>query len=319
MKTTTWEGAGRVRPTRRGFLKACALGLTAAGAGAQTAPRSPPGAPGATRVPLKIGIRASCLKMVGDPDVVRVVAGMDGLRGVEPHVAMGVRNMRDPDVVRLYKRESDRWDVRIPSMTGMWDRGVNIAHPSAPDNLRLAIRAGETLGCSTLLVASFKNDAPDMSKEASYGPVVKNLQAVADAAANAGISLAMENSLSPADNVKLVDWVAHPAVGVYYDLHNMAFYGHGDQAIPGVALLGRERIRAVHVKNADMLIETPGLVDWAAAFASLNAIGYDGWYVYESQHKTTEACIADTAVNTAFLRNHIRMPLAPSSTREHGG
>jgi len=38
---------------------------------------------------------------------------------------------------------------------------------------------------------------------------------------------------------KLVDLVGHPAVGVYYDLHNMDFYGHGKEAIPGIQLLGK--------------------------------------------------------------------------------
>ena len=51
--------------------------------------------------------------------------------------------------------------------------------------------------------------------------------------------MGLENSLSPADNKKLVDLVDHPAVRVYYDPHNMAYYGHGEQAVPGVKLAAR--------------------------------------------------------------------------------
>jgi len=51
----------------------------------------------------------------------------------------------------------------------------------------------------------------------------------------------------------------------------MAHYGHGDQAIPGVKLLGEERICMVHVKNGKKLLEEPGLIDWAANSAARSA------------------------------------------------
>src|SRR5262249_24077541 len=151
------------------------------------------------------------------------------------------------------------------------------------------------LGSGVVLVAFFKENAPDVNREASYGPVVTNLRKAAPAAADAGVLLGLENSLSPADNRKLLDLVDHPAVRVYYDLHNMATYGHGSEAVPGVKLLGRERICAVHVKNGDKLIEEPGPIDWPAAFAAFNEIGYDGWFTYETGHKNLQACLADTA------------------------
>lgn len=246
--------------------------------------------------------------MVGDFDVIRTAATIPGIRGVELQIAAGARNLRDWDVVRRYKRESDRWDIRIPSLAGPWDKGVKISSPNAGENLRLSIRAAELLGSGVILVPFFKADAPDMSREESYGPVVANLQGAAKAAVEAGVVLGLENSLSPADNKKLVDLVGHPAVGVYYDLHNMATYGHGAGAVAGIKLLGRQRICAVHVKNEDALIEQPGPIDWPAAFAAYNEIGYDGWYVYESQHKSVAACVADTTRNNAFLAKHIRLP-----------
>ena len=293
--------------TRREFLKACAAALAATcarplagfGAAAPTAAR---------QLPLKLGIRAATMKMVGDPRVIRTAAGIPGIRGVELQVTAGARNLRDREVVREYKRESDRWDIRIPSLAGIWDQGVNITSPKAGENLLLSIRAAELLGSGVVLVAFFKESAPDMTKEESYSPLVATLQKVAGAAAEAGVVLGLENSLSPADNRKLVDLVGHPAVRVYYDLHNMATYGHGPEAVPGVKLLGRERICAVHVKNGDHLIEEPGPIDWAAAFAAFNDIGYEGWFTYETQHKSVSACLADTARNNAFLAKHIHPP-----------
>lgn len=248
------------------------------------------------------------MRMVGDTSVLRIAAGIPGIRGVELQVTAGKRNLRDWDVVREYKRESNRWDIRIPSVAGIWDKGVNISSQNADESIRLSIRAAEKLGSGVVLVAFFKENAPDMNREDSYGPIVSMLRKVAPAAADAGVVLGLENSLSPADNVRLVDLVGHPAVRVYYDLYNMVTYGHGSEAVPGVKLLGRERICAVHVKNGDKLIEQPGPIDWAAAFAAFNEIGYEGWFTYETSHKNVSACIADTSRNNAFLAKHIRMP-----------
>jgi len=248
--------------------------------------------------------------MVGDLNVLRTAAGMPGISGVELQVTSGAKNLRDWDVVRAYKRESDRWGIRVPSLSGVWDKGVTLSDPKAPESLRLSVRAAEMLGSGVILVSFFKDAAPDMAREASYGPVVANLQAAAGAAADAGVMLGLENSLSPADNKKLADLVDRPSVGVYYDLFNMAFYGFGAEAVPGVNLLGR-RICAVHVKNGDQLIEEPGPIDWPAAFAAFTEIGYTGWFVYETQHPDLADCIADTARNNAFVAKHARMPPEP--------
>ena len=122
--------------------------------------------------------------------------------------------------------------------------------------------------------------------------------------------LGLENSLSPADNKKLVDLVGHPAVGVYYDLHNMAFYGHAEQAIPGVKLLGKQRISMVHVKNGNHLLEEAGPIDWAAAFRALNDIQYDGWYVYETSHDS---------IRGLHRRHEEEQPVSAETRADAGG
>ena len=291
--------------TRRGFIKTVA----AAGSAGSLAATAKACAAAGRRIPLKLGIRAASMKMVGNLDVLKTAAGIPGIMGVELQATSGKPNLRDWDAVRRYKREADRWAVRIPSLAGVWDRGVQIHSPSAAESVTKSIRAAEMLGCGVILLAFFKQNAPDMTSEASYGPIVGMLQKTAKCAADAGVVMGLENSLSPADNKKLVDLVNHPAVRVYYDLHNMAYYGHGDQAIPGVELLGKERICMVHVKNGTKLLEEPGPIDWAAAFRALNDIEYDGWYIYETGHDSTEDCIEDTKKNNAFLQKHVQMPM----------
>ena len=264
-----------------------------------------------TAIPLKIGHRAASMKMVGDFDVFKMARRMPGLIGVELQVAHGKPNLRDWDAVRRYKREANRWGMMIPSVAGIFDRGVSMlgGPPEVRDNLGQAVRVAEFLGASVALVAFFRDKAPDMTDESSYGPVVELLQEAAPKAAEAGVTFGLENSLSPAHNQKLVDLVDHPNVLVYYDPCNMAHYGYEKEAVPGIRLLGKERICQVHVKNGKDLIEQAGPVDWPAAFEALHAIGYEGWYVFESQHADPADVIADTNKNIAFLQEHCKMPV----------
>ncbi len=305
--------------TRRAVLKSATLAAIAAAGARRIGHAGETRSEATLQVPLKIGIRAASLRMIGQLEVIRTAASIPGIMGVELQTTAGKENLRNMDVVRRYKREADRWAIRIPSLAGVWDRGVGIRSPAAAESLTQTLRAAELLGCSVILVAFFRNDAPDMTREASYGPIVTMLQKVAKRAADAGVVLGLENSLSPADNKKLVDLVDHRAVGVYYDLHNMAYYGHANEAIPGIRLLGKKRICMVHVKNGSHLIEEPGPIDWAAAFAELNHIGYDGWYVYETAHESTADCIEDTKKNNSFLRKHVRMPLLPAPDGKQAG
>ncbi len=289
----------QTRLTRRRFLLATGMAMASAHLShAADAPKPEP---------LKIGIRAASMKMVGTPDVFKAAAAIPGIRGVELQTTAGKPNLRDWDTVRLYKKEADRWGMKIPALAGIWDQGVNIRSPKAAENVIASIRAAQMLGAGVILAAFFRKEAPDMTDESSYGPVVSMLQKVAKPAADAGVVIGLENSLSPADNKKLVDLVGRPAVAVYYDLHNMASYGHGDQAVPGIKLLGKERICMVHVKNGKMLIEEPGPIDWPAAFRDLRQIGYKGWYVYETSHGSTEDCIQDTKKNNEFLKRQIEL------------
>ena len=171
-----------------------------------------------------------------------------------------------------------------------------------------SIRAAELIGAHVILVAFFRDRCPAMNDESSYGPVVDLLRAAAGPARDAGVVLGLENSLSPADNLKLVDLVAEDNVKVYYDLDNVEFYGHTKLSVPGIRLLGKDRICQVHVKNEERLIAERGRVDWRAAFDEFNAIGYDGWYVFESRHTGPDQIVEATVKNIVFLQQRCRMP-----------
>ena len=70
-------------PTRRGFLQTCAAALVAAGTGPLPVFGAAPAPAPGRQVPLKLGLRAVSLKMVGDFGVIQTAAGIPGIRGVE--------------------------------------------------------------------------------------------------------------------------------------------------------------------------------------------------------------------------------------------
>jgi L-ribulose-5-phosphate 3-epimerase len=309
----------------KGFARREFLGTVAGGAAAvlmsADAREKPPLAQAdlspAVRVPLKIGHRASNMGMLGNFDVMRVARQIPGLMGVELQVSEGQPNLRDLDVVRRYKQVANRWGMMIPSVAGVWNPGVTFTSPEARSNLRQAIRAGELLGARGVLITALAKNCPDMSKEESFGPVIEVLTDVARDAADAGVVLAVEPCINPEDSRKLVDLIGHPSVRIYYDVYNAVLYGFGQEAIPGIRLLGKSRIYQVHVKNFDgmnerqtRLIEETGLLDWKAALEALNEIGYDGWFVFETGHPEHAQMLRDAARNIAFLEKHCQMPLA---------
>jgi sugar phosphate isomerase/epimerase len=258
----------------------------------------------AQTVPLKIAHREASMRRVGNIEVFALASRIPGLLGVELQTVAGNHSLWDRDIQRRYKREANHWGMQIPSLAAPFGRGTSIRDVTpAAEHLGRSIATAEFLGASVILVPFFRENCPSMQDESEYGPVVEMLRKVAPRAADSGVTLSLENSLNPADNVKLCDLVAHPAVRIYYDLDNCEFYKHTNQSTPGVAVMGKDRIRQVHVKNEERLIEEPGRVNWRAALTELKKIGYDGWYCFESRHTSDEQCVSATTKNIAFLRS----------------
>ncbi len=267
------------------------------------------------RLPCKIGIRQASLRnpqnasegMIGNIDTLKVVRDIPDITGIELQIAGGRPNMRDLSVARKYKAETHRWGMNIPSTAGVWTHAI--WGPNSGRDLLDSIGVTELLGARVMLVAFFRKNAPDMMDKQSYGPIVSLLRKVAPYAQEAGVVLGLENSLSPKDNRDLVDRIDHSCVKVYYDLDNMYHYGHGQDAAPGIELLGPARIAAVHVKNNGRILQDAWRIDWASAFQALTEISYDGWLVFESSHKSHRACKETTQQNIAFIKQHFRPPL----------
>lgn len=136
--------------------------------------------------------------------------------------------------------------------------------------------------------------------EPAFGPVPydraaawaeEGIRALAPVAERVGVDLCVENVwnglfYSPLELAALIDRVASPRVGVYFDVGNVL--GYHQHPPHWIAILGK-RIRRVHVKDFKKSVGTlagfcdllEGDVPFPESMAALRAIGYDATLVAE--------------------------------------
>jgi hypothetical protein len=169
----------------------------------------------AARSPVKIAHREGNMPKKLGASVYELAASVPGLYGLE----VGSVRLWDHANALAYKKESDRWNIRTVSMSSVFPQGASLATagPAAEDAIRKAIQSGEILGATVVAIGGFFDTCPNMDNEASYGPSVELLKKMGPVAADSGMNLGLELSLSLAEYQKLIGLVAHPSVRPYWD------------------------------------------------------------------------------------------------------
>jgi sugar phosphate isomerase/epimerase len=104
-----------------------------------------------------------------------------------------------------------------------------------------------------------------------------------------------------ADNIRIIDAVAHPNAGLLPDTFHMSI----EEADMGQALIqAGNRIAHVHLGDSNRLLPGCGLLNWHDIFGALAAVGYDG-YVNLECSTTGDPAITLPAI-AAFLRDLMR-------------
>ena len=190
---------------------------------------------------------------------------------------------------------------------------INVGDLAAVEN---AMQFAVTAGAPSIRVGVARNDAPGDFQtifERSAG-FLADVQALA---LRYGVKALIEMhhgtiTASASAARRLVERFDPAHIGVIHDCGNMVFEGF-EEYRRGLEILG-PHLGHVHVKNAafDRPAEggvwkgrwaplRDGVVDFAALFAALRAVGYDGWVVVED---FSQAYDSRTALreNLAFLR-----------------
>ena len=178
-----------------------------------------------------------------------------------------------------------------------------------------AMRFAVLAAAPSIRVGVARTQAPG-SHAALFGQTVDFLAGVEERAQEIGVKALIEMhhgtiAASASAALRLVERYDPAYIGVIHDCGNMVYEGHEDYRC-GLEMLG-PYLGHVHVKNA--AFDRPagggvwrprwaplrdGVVDFAALFAALRAVGYDGWVVVEdfSQAYPSRAALR---ANLAFL------------------
>jgi len=178
-------------------------------------------------------------------------------------------------------------------------------NPAAAILLVEAVEVARNLGTNNILLPILGDSHIDMTNQAQVDTFVAMMKEVARYAEKYEVVVALEDWISAEDNIRLLDAIGSEYVAVYYDAHNIVPRVKDIYAEP--KMLGK-RIRQIHVKNADLLLSSPGgRLDWPRMAQEFYEIGYSGWYVLETGSPTKDI-VADTRANIEYVKKTFRMP-----------
>ncbi len=290
---------------RREFLRTTLCAATASSVAAWAA-----------STPVKIAHREGNMPKKPGASSYELAAGIPGLSGLE----IGAARLLDRAIALEYKRESNRWRIRTASLYTAFPQGTTLATAGAPaeDTLRKTIQAGELVGASVIAVGGFFDTCPKMDTEENYGPAVELLKKMGPVAADSGMNIALELSLSLAEYQKLMQLVGHPAVRPYWDATGTDHMGHPGDGTKGLEAFGNN-IPMMHLKNgrAGFLMEEVHLLEkhprspvpervmsikWKdEGFPILKKAGYEGWFAFETPHTSLETFVTEATKNVEFV------------------
>ena len=162
------------------------------------------------------------------------------------------------------------------------------------DETRHALDVAAGLGARTILLHPGQL-SPAVPYDDCWKFALEGLNALKESAASMHIRLGLENVwnkflMSPLEFVRLLDEIASPAVGIWFDVGNVVAVGYPEQ---WVRILGGPRLVGIHVKDFkrgpgdhfgtyDGFVPLfHGSVNWTATMAALAAAGFDNYLVTE--------------------------------------
>jgi L-ribulose-5-phosphate 3-epimerase len=278
--------------SRRTLLAAAVSGLPVVGA----------------RSRLRIGVTDWNLRMGANPEAAALAASI-GFDGIE--VSFGRPKPGDTrlpldrqEAIAAYRGALARHGIAIAGTC------VDALHADCMMNagravkwVSDAIRLTRDLGGKVLLLPFFGQC--EIVARGQIESSVAALREVAPIAERMGVTLGLENSLSAADSLRIMDGVSSPNLKVYYDPQNAIRWGH--DPFKEIPTLGESRICQFHIKeNAGYLGEGP--VQWERLMKVIMELGFTGWANLETVSPSKDIG-ADMRRNLAYVRRLMAAPV----------
>ena len=300
--------------TRRDFVKHAAVGSVAVPAMAEAqASGSVQTKATANPVPVRVGMTDWNLGQRGDIAKIALAReiGLDGIQvSVQYPIDGKTPTLRDPETQAAFRRAALENGIQICSLAiGSPGKSRLPLHtnPSAAILLVEAVEVARNIGTNNILLPILGDSHIDMSNPSQVATFVAMMKEVARYAEKYGVVVGLEDWISAEDNIRLLDAIGSDYVAVYYDAHNLVARAASKDVYAEPKLLGK-RISQVHVKNASMLLSTPGgKMDWPRMAQEFYDIGYRGWYVLETDSPNKDI-VADTRANIEYVKKTFRMP-----------
>jgi L-ribulose-5-phosphate 3-epimerase len=302
--------------TRRDFVKHASIASAAVPAIAQEQAREPMQTKETLNPqPVRVGMTDWNLGQRGDITKIALAReiGLDGIQVSVQYPTDGKPTLRDPKTQAAFKRAALENGIQICSLAiGNPGKSRMPMHTNAAFAILLAeaVEIAYNIGTNNILLPILGDSHIDMTSQAQVDTFVAMMKEIARYAERYEVVVGLEDWISAEDNIKLLDAIASDYVAVYYDAHNIVSRVKDIYVEP--KMLGK-RINQIHVKNAGMLLSTPGgKMDWPRMSQEFYDIGYRGWYVLETGSPTKDL-VADTRANIEYVRKTFRMPPAATS------
>ena len=252
----------------------------------------------AKAIPVKIGVTDWNLRLECKLEAVGLAHKL-GFDGVEISIGVGTESLplADRAMQQQYVEEARRLKFPIPSTClNILHRNVLKADKLAQRWVAESIPITRSVGARVILLPFFGKGALKTHEEMDY--VADYLREIAPEAEKAQVILALEDTCSAEDNVRMVERARSKAVLVYYDIGNSTNQGY--DVIKEIRWLGKDRIGEFHLKDnpgfmGQGKIDVPGVVD------AIADIGFSGWAHLETS-SPTKSVENDMAVNLKYTR-----------------
>lgn len=251
---------------------------------------------------LRIGVTDWNLRMSGKVEAVAFAKSL-GFEGLE--VSLGRKPVEgrlpldNAELQAQYRAASKQHGLPIASTC------LDILHVNYLKNDKLgqkwladAIPITKKLGTRVMLMPFFGKGALQTAEEKNYvGDVLRELGREAE---KARIALALENTISAEDNVRIMERSRSKAVKVFYDVGNAL--NAGFEPVKEIRWLGKNRIAQIHLKDRGYLGQ--GKIDFAEVLRAIDEIGYEGFADLETS-SPSGSVENDMRRNLGFLRDLI--------------
>jgi sugar phosphate isomerase/epimerase len=264
-------------------------------------------------LPVRVGMTDWNLGERGDISKIALAReiGLDGIQVSLQFPTDGKPTLRDPQTQAAFRRAALENGIQICSLAiGSPGKSRLPLHtnPAAAILLVEAVEVARNLGTNNILLPILGDSHIDMENPSQVDTFVAMMKEVARYAEKHDVVVAIEDWISAEDNIRLLDAIGSDYVAIYYDAHNIVGRAKNVKDIYAEPKMLGKRIHQIHVKNADMLLSTPGgRLDWARMAQEFYGIGYRGWYVLET-NSPTKNIVADTRANIDYVKKTFRMP-----------